>query len=302
MKEENGKLALIVMAAGFGQRFGGSKQTYSFGPGGEWLMDYSVYDAVQLGFSKIVLIVQASAKELMEQRYAHLRARGVEVSLVIQRNDLSAYGVSRPIGREKPFGTGHALLTAAMAVDCPFVVINADDYYGRETIETTAKAVLRAGRFEGVLTAFSLSKTLSGFGPVSRAICIADERQSLLSLEEFTDIYQKSEGEIFAGENAIRVKLDGDALVSMNCWGFHPVILDLLEQEFRFFLNRCNIETDEFFLPAAIEQLIKKKLLCIQVMHSVQPWFGVTYPQDKLVVQQRILELVQHGTYPPSLW
>lgn len=297
----NRSIALVIMAAGFGRRFGGNKQTFAFGPFGEWIMDYTIYDALQLGFTKIVFVVQTSALKLFEQRFAFLRSFGTEVLVVIQSNDLSSYRFSQFIPRDKPFGTGHALLSSAAAVDCPFVVVNADDFYGRETIQRCQQALFQADKQYGILTAFRLSETLSGYGSVSRAICALDKQGNLSSLDEQENVYQTAEGELVSISDNVRKSLKGDALVSMNCWGFHPEIFPLLRNEFESFLHQCNITSDEFYLPSAIESLVGKKLLTVQVNHSGQSWFGVTYPEDQEVVKQRLLELIHKGLYPAPL-
>lgn len=260
-------MTLVVLAAGMGSRFGGGKQTARLGPSGEILLDYSLYDAYLAGFQSIVLVIR---KENYEEVKAHgdkAAARGLSVTYVYQEI---------PQGRKKPYGTGHALLTAAAVVNEPFAVVNADDFYGRDAFFQLSRFFKGNGRY--CLVAYELDRTLSESGGVSRGVCRADEAGHLLSVAEHTQI-QATDGIIssqYGGEERI---LSPKTPVSLNLWGFSPEIFAGLQKEFDAFLPGAG-ETGEFFLPTTIDRLIQEGFCTVNLLHADAAWYGVTHRED----------------------
>ena len=296
------KPTLVVLAAGIGSRYGGLKQIDPVGPGGEVIMDYSMYDAVRSGFGKIVFVIRRDIEDDFKERFSSKIEGVVETAYVYQEPGLYAEGFELPAGREKPWGTGHAILVAKDVVDGPFAVINADDYYGPSSYEQM-KEFLATDNDNYAMVGFTLRNTLSEYGYVARGVCQCDENMLLQKITEITEITKAGAGAIFVDESGVEKKLTGDEIVSMNLWGFGPDIFEHLQGQFKEFLEEHGKELkSEFYIPAVVDKLICSGEKQVNVLHSQERWFGVTYKEDKKVVVARIGELIADGVYPQELW
>ena len=276
-------LSLVVLAAGMGSRYGGLKQLDPVGPHGEILLDYSVKDALAAGFSKVVFVIRrdmlAQFRESVGVRYEER----LPVEYAFQELEPLPGGRVSPRGRTKPWGTGHAVLAAASAVRGPFTVINADDYYGPEGFAELARFLSSAESGRYAMVGYRLEKTLSEHGTVSRGICRTDGNGYLLDITERTDIARTPEGIVAEGNPP--VKLTGEEWSSMNFWGFTPDVFERLAEQFEEFLQeRGGDAKAEFYLPAAISALIASGEATVRLLHSDDPWFGLTYPEDRPLV------------------
>ena len=291
------KITLLVMAAGMGSRYGGLKQLDKIGPNGETIIDYSVFDAIKAGFSKIVFIIRKDFENEFKKNISDKFSNDIQVELVYQNIHHLPTGFFAPDDRIKPWGTGHAILCASESIDGPFNVINADDYYGRDSFKTIAD-YYNDGNNSFSMVAFQLEKTLSEFGSVTRGLCsVNDDR--LVNIVE-TENLVKSESGITSNSD---LDLIGDEPVSMNMWGFTPVIFDYLNIMFEKFLsNNINDNKSEFLIPSVINDLINSGEQQVQVLNSKSSWFGVTYKEDKPYVVQQIQNLVNSGFYPHKLY
>lgn len=299
---------LVILAAGIGARFGGGvKQLKQVGPSGEIIMDYSLHDAIQAGFRKIVFIIRKEIEEdfrevIGDRIEALCRPRGVEVAYAFQELQDLPEGFICPEGRRKPWGTGHALLACRGLLNGPFAVINADDYYGKKAF-VQMLSFLRSlpdgssGRY--CMVGFRLGNTLSDFGGVTRGICLADAERNLLQVRETRNIVKTPEGAAVLGGEM----LDVDACVSMNMWGFTPDILPVLEAQFVQFLNQNLLEPQaEFLLPILIDRLLEERAVSVQVLPTDDQWFGMTFREDIPAVVEAFGELVRQGVYCRQLY
>ena len=302
------KAALVIMAAGLGSRYGGEKQTDGIGPNGEIIMDYSVYDAVQAGFTKVVFIIKPqmleNVKSLCGDRLEKMTAvdgNPVEVCYVFQDFTSVPAFYAVPEAREKPFGTVHAALCAKTAVTEPFALINADDFYGRQAYEVMYKTL--SGMREqnaAAMVGYRLRNTVSDYGTVTRGVCIQDG-DNLKALRETYKIKKHPDGRICDIEDAENERpLDPDSLVSMNFWGFTPWIFGKMEQYFNDFLSALPPDElkAECLLPSLIDGLIAAGELTVPVIATDSVWFGVTYQEDKPVVAAALKKLHDAGVYP----
>ena len=291
------EITLLVMAAGMGSRYGGLKQLDKIGPNGETIIDYSVFDAIKAGFSKVVFIIRKEFEDEFKKNISDKFSNDIQVELVYQNIHHLPTGFFAPDDRIKPWGTGHAILCASESIDGPFNVINADDYYGRDSFKTIAD-YYNDGNNSFSMVAFQLEKTLSEFGSVTRGLCsVNDDR--LVNIVE-TENLVKSESGITSNSD---LDLIGDEPVSMNMWGFTPVIFDYLNIMFEKFLsNNINDNKSEFLIPSVINDLINSSEQQVQVLYSKSSWFGVTYKEDKPYVVQQIQNLVNSGFYPHKLY
>tara|TARA_Y100001934_G_scaffold2009_1_gene3117 strand:- start:4608 stop:5498 length:891 start_codon:yes stop_codon:yes gene_type:complete len=291
------EITLLVMAAGMGSRYGGLKQLDKIGPNGETIIDYSVFDAIKAGFSKVVFIIRKDFEDEFKKNISDKFSNDIQVELVYQNIHHLPTGFFAPDDRIKPWGTGHAILCASESIDGPFNVINADDYYGRDSFKTIAD-YYNDGNNSFSMVAFQLEKTLSEFGSVTRGLCsVNDDR--LVNIVE-TENLVKSESGITSNSD---LDLIGDEPVSMNMWGFTPVIFDYLNIMFEKFLsNNINDNKSEFLIPSVINDLINSSEQQVQVLYSKSSWFGVTYKEDKPYVVQQIQNLVNSGFYPHKLY
>lgn len=302
------KTTLVILAAGIGSRFGGIKQLAPVGPSGEIIMDYSIYDALEAGFNKIVFIIRKDIEEDFRRIIGDRIADIAEVEYVFQDLCDLPDGFSVPEGRKKPWGTGQALLCCKEVIDTPFAVINADDYYGKEGLKKVHDFLTKEHSGDGLLhfcmAGFILGNTLSENGGVTRGICQVDEQGLLTSITETHGIIKTPEGAGIADENGIITALDTGSHVSMNMWGFTPEILTYLEQDFVAFLSsrKPGDLTCEYLLPTVVDEMLKKQLADVQVLETHDRWFGVTYAEDKDYVTDSILSLVKGGMYPEKLF
>lgn len=290
-------ITLLVMAAGMGSRYGGLKQLDAIGPNGETIIDYSVYDAVKSGFSKVVFIIRREFEKEFKKKISDKYAGKIQVEFAFQELLALPNGFTCPEGRKKPWGTGHAILSALDLIDGSFVVINGDDYYGRESFKVVAD-YYRAGAEQFSMVAFQLDKTLSIFGGVTRGLCTLKEGKLDTVIE--TENLQKIEQGISSDRDIV---LDGTEPVSMNMWGFTPVLFDYLKDMFLEFLNENGKELrSEFLIPSVINDLIQSEREQVHVLRSNSSWFGVTYKEDKPYVMGEIEKLINAGAYPLKLF
>lgn len=297
------KPTLVILAAGMGSRYGGLKQLDEVGPNGEAIIDYSLFDAIRAGFGKVVFIIRRDFEDAFKERFDKKLKGKINVEYVFQElTDLPA-GFSVPEGREKPWGTGHAIRAARNVVKEPFSAINADDFYGFEAYETVARFLTGdVDDNQYAMVGYRLDKTLSENGSVSRGLCVTNAQQNLVDIEELTQITNEPEG-IFYYKNNEKVGLKGDETVSMNFWGFHPSLFTHLEEGFVSFLKeKGNEMKSEFFIPMFVDELIKAEKTKVKVLTSSASWFGVTYQEDKPIVKGCINQLIVEGKYPSKLW
>lgn len=294
---------LLILAAGMASRYGSMKQIQSFGPGGETIMDYSIYDAIRAGFKKVVFIIRKEfAKDFQDIFEPKLKDK---VSLDYVFQDLKSFtdGFNIPPDRTKPWGTAHAVLCARDIVHEPFAVINADDFYGKDAFEK-AYQFLTTDCNEKVysIIGYELLKTLSENGTVNRGVCQVDKKGNLTAIAERLNI-SKKEGKIVCDDNQEPKELLLDSQVSMNFWCFHPSIFEYSEKLFHDFLkNNIDKPKSEFFIPIVADQFINEGEGVIKVIPTSAQWFGVTYKEDAPEVKESLDELVRAGEYPPSLW
>tara|TARA_Y100000588_G_scaffold19595_1_gene20050 strand:+ start:337 stop:1227 length:891 start_codon:yes stop_codon:yes gene_type:complete len=290
-------MTLLVMAAGMGSRYGGLKQLDEVGPSRETIIDYSVFDAIKAGFSKVVFIIRKDFEDEFKSKISNKFSNDIQVEFVFQDIHLLPNGYSAPKERIKPWGTGHAILCASNVIDGPFNAINADDYYGRESFKTIAD-YYNNGNDLFSMVSFQLEKTLSEFGAVTRGLCTV-KNDYLINVIE-TENLVKSESGVTSSSD---FDLNGDEPVSMNMWGFTPVIFDYLNDMFEIFLSKnIHDNNSEFLIPSVINGLINSGDELVQVLYSKSSWFGVTYKQDKSHVVQQIQNLVNSGFYPRKLF
>lgn len=288
-------LALVVLAAGMGSRYGGLKQIDPVGPSGETVLDYAVFDAMRAGFTRVVFVIRRDFEALFREKIGARYAGRIAVDYVFQSLDALPPGATPPAGREKPWGTGHAVWCAREAVRENFAVINADDFYGADSYAQLAKFLQPARGGEFAMVGFRLANTLSEHGSVSRGVCSVDARGELLSVVEHVGI---ASADIGAGK-----KYSGDEVVSLNCWGFTPTLFTGLDAQLREFLAARGAEPkSEFYLPAVVSMMVARREASVRVLPTESTWFGVTYREDKPRVEAAIAELVRAGKYPAKLF
>lgn len=296
---------LVVMAAGLGKRFGGLKQLEPVGPGGEPLMDYAIFDAARSGVRRVIFVIRRSLEREFHEAAGRRYARRLDVVYAFQEIDDLPGGFRPPHGRSKPWGTGHALLAARGLVRTPFVVVNADDFYGAEAFNRLVSflRMARTGAIEtAALGAFRLENTLSETGPVSRGVCEVGEDGALRAVVEHTRI-ERVHGEIVDHGGGSPRSFTGRERVSMNLWGFRPAVLDLVEERFEAFLAARGADpAAEFYLPGAVSDLIRDGRLRVRVLDTEARWLGMTYREDAPAIAERLRELTVRGDYPPRLW
>ena len=290
-------ITLLIMAAGMGSRYGGLKQLDAIGPSGETIIDYSVYDAIQAGFKKVVFIIRRDFEQEFKSRITNKYTDKIQIEFTFQDlNDLPD-GFSCPEGREKPWGTGHAILSAADVIHEPFVAINGDDFYGRESFKVVAD-YYDQGANHFSMVAFQLNKTLSAFGGVTRGLCTLNNGKLDTVIE--TGNLQKKDNGILSDRD---IDLDGSESVSMNVWGFTPILFEYLRDMFVEFLkNEGNELNSEYLIPTVVNDLVQRGKEDVHVLHSTASWFGVTYKEDSLFVKGEIQKLVDAGVYPEPLF
>lgn len=304
------KPVLVIMAAGMGSRYGGLKQIDPIDGDGHIIMDFSVYDAVRAGFEKAIFIIKRENEQAFCEAIGDRLSRFIQVSYVFQELDNIPEGFTVPEGRVKPWGTGHAVLSCIDEIDGPFVVINADDYYGVRAFQmaydflTDPEAEDAAGRY--MMVGYRLENTLTENGYVSRGVCVTDDEGYLRGINERTHIEKRGDGAAYTeDEGASWTELPADAAVSMNMWGFSADILEELKKRFAVFMEE-NLEKNplkcEFFLPFVVDELLEEKKATVKVLKSADKWYGVTYKEDKPMVMAAVQNLKDQGLYPQKLW
>lgn len=295
-------LTLLVLAAGMGSRYGGIKQIDGFGPSGETIMDYSLYDAIRAGFTKVVFIVRDEILETVKERFEPKLKGKLKVEFVIQALSTFVPKQYQSTERTKPWGTSHAVLCAKEVINEPFAVINADDFYGRSAFESLANFFNGDTNGAHAMVGYTLKNVLSEHGSVSRGCGEQDANGNLKSVVERTTIV-KENGKIISKEKDGDVELSPETPTSMNFWGFHPNIFPIIETMFGDFLkeNSENLKA-EFFIPLVGNKLIQSGQGKVKILPGGDIWFGVTYKEDKEEVSNKILELVNKGEYPAKLW
>lgn len=300
-----GKPALVIMAAGMGSRYGGLKQIDPIDSQGHIIMDFSIYDALAAGFEKVVFIIKKANEQAFKESIGNRISNKIQVEYVYQELSRLPAGFSVPEGREKPFGTGHAILCCKDVLDGPFAVINADDYYGKHAYQAIYEYLVSHeddDKYRYAMVGYSLRNTLTEHGHVARGICRTDTQGFLEEIEERTHIEKRGEGAAFTeddGRNWTQISMD--STVSMNMWGFSNSILKELEAGFVSFLQKelpGNPLKAEYFLPTAVGGLLREGKASVQVLTSEDKWYGVTYKEDKQMVVEAIAGLKKQGLYP----
>ena len=293
---------LLVMAAGMGSRYGGLKQIEPVGPGGETIIDYSIYDALRAGFGKLVFIIRKDIEEPFKQTVGARFEKQAPVEYVFQALEDIPSDFQVPAGRTKPWGTTQAVLMAEKAIKEPFAVINADDFYGAEGYRELAKH-LQSGTADYSMVGFILRNTLSDFGSVARGVCRVDESGYLKNVVELTAIERDGTHAVNKDSEGVETKLTGDEQVSMNMWGFTPRIFGQLQERFRAFLQQNGTTMKaECYVPSAVNELVQAGQARVKVLRTSDSWFGVTYREDHPRVVESINRLVRDGVYPERLW
>ena len=296
------ELTLLVLAAGMGSRYGGIKQIDGFGPSGETIMDYSLFDAIRAGFTKVVFIVREEIKETVKEMFLPRLEGKVKVEFVIQALDTKVPKEYQNPERTKPWGTAHAVLVAKDVIHEPFAVINADDFYGRNAFKSVADFFNGDTKGAHAMVGYTLKNVLSDNGSVSRGCGEQDAEGYLKSVVERTTIVKEG-AKIIAKEKDGDVVMDPNTPTSMNFWGFHETIFPLIEKFFLEFLKEKGKEPKaEFFIPIIGNEMIKQGLGKVKILGGGDVWFGVTYKEDKDEVSGKIKELVNKGEYPNNLW
>ena len=290
-------MTLLIMAAGMGSRYGGLKQLDSVGTSGETIIDYSVYDAIRSGFNKVIFIIRKDFEDDFKSQITEKYKDSIKVEFAFQELNNLPDNFNIPAGRKKPWGTGHAILSAANIINEPFVAINGDDFYGLESYKVISEYYKNGGKSFSMV-AFELGKTLSDFGTVTRGLCTVEGELLETVIET---------GELKWQDNAVTsnrdIDLNGTEPVSMNMWGFTPDLFVYLKSMFKDFLDKEGIEMkSEYLIPSVVNALIEDNKKHVKVLRSSSSWFGVTYMNDKPYVVQKIEELVRKGLYPKKLF
>lgn len=297
------KPTLVIMAAGMASRYGSMKQIQQFGPSGETIMDYSIYDAIKAGFGKVVFIIRKDFAEDFKAIFEPKLAGKIETEYVYQELDAYIGTISIPAERKKPWGTAHAILCAHEVVKGPFAVINADDFYGEDAfVKANSFLVMECREDLYGIVAYNLNNTLSEHGSVSRGVIEEGTGGEMIGINERLKIYREN-GQIVNEDGESKMEIPENAKASMNFWCFHPSIFPYIRQEFAAFLGRSlNDPKSEFLIPFVADQFIKSGRGQIKVIPTSAPWFGVTYKEDAPIVQRSLNNLIEAKTYPNSLW
>ncbi len=293
-------LTLVVLAAGMGSRYGGNKQLDGIGPNGEIIMDYSIHDAINAGFTKVVFIIRTDLKEAFENHYAKRFQGKIKMEYAFQ-NEYTEHTVAYETDRKKPWGTTHAILSAKHLIDGPFIVINADDYYGQESFREAVEAMKKLSDKEYLIMGYELVNTLSDHGTVNRGVCEVDGGMNLTGIKETLAI-GKDGDKITYEENGSVHELDPKTYVSMNFWGFPSAVLPLFEEKFIDFVKENNEDPkSECFIPVEVDNLMNEGKAVVKVVPTSASWLGVTYKEDKEHVVAGINEMIVDGVYPAEV-
>lgn len=302
------KPTLLVLAAGMASRYGSLKQVDAFGPNGETIIDYSIYDAIKAGFGKVVFVIRQEFEDVMRQNFDDKLRGKIEVDYAFQDFDLRKFGVDRDIERSKPWGTAHAVMSAHDKVSENFCVINADDFYGTDAFSKIAKFLVEDVRDDHMsLVGFQVGNTMSDHGYVSRGVCEVTAEGNLASITERTNIYYVKDDndnkKIVYEEDGQQYDLPADTRVSMNFWGFTPKVFEIAKEMFpKFVEENADNPKSEFFIPSVPDYMVKNGLATFKVIPTSSKWFGVTYKEDKSIVQESISKLIDEGAYPERLF
>lgn len=299
------KPTLFVLAAGMGSRYGGLKQLDGVGPHGETIMDYSIYDAIQAGFGKVVFVIRHDFEQEFRDKVLSKYQGHIETGVVFQSIDALPEGYTCPVDREKPWGTNHAVLMGKDAIKEPFAVINADDFYSRDAFMVISEELQKPRQNKGdyCMVGFRVGNTVTENGTVSRGVC-TDKNGYLESVIERGSIHANEKGEIvYPDANGVEQVLNPNTPVSMNFWGFTPDYFDFSQREFIKFLDtRINEPKSEYFIPTVVDNLIKSGEATVKLLDTEAKWFGVTYVEDRAGVREKLLELHNQGVYPAKLF
>jgi NDP-sugar pyrophosphorylase family protein len=294
--------ALLVLAAGMGNRYGGLKQIDPVGPGGETIIDYSIYDALRAGFGKVVFVIRKDIEQAFKQAVGVRFEREIAVEYVFQELDRLPQGFFAPAGRTRPWGTLHAVLMASGTIDGPFAVINADDFYGAGSYRMLAHH-LQSGTSDYTMVGFVLRNTLSDFGTVSRGVCRIDDNDFLKGIVELTNIERDGVHARNTDSTGRITTLSGDEVVSMNMWGFTPRVFGQFRDYFQKFLRSSGLDfRAESYLPSTVNELVLAGQAGVKVLRTNDSWAGVTYREDHPRVVETIRNLIDLGDYPDRLW
>lgn len=300
---------LVIMAAGMGSRFGGLKQIEPVSDKGEIILDFSLYDAVMAGFKKVVFIIKEENEAAFRELIDNKAGKYIDVEYAFQKLDDLPKGYKVPEGREKPWGTGHAVLAARKVVDGPFAVINADDYYGPGAFQTMYSFLENAeddDKYKYCMVGFQIENTLTENGYVSRGVCELSEDNTLTDITERTKIQWQDEKIVFTEDDgATWTELPRGTFVSMNFWGFTSSMMKEMEARFPAFLDKAMVDNPmkgEYFLPGVVDQLIQEGKAEVKVLKSMDRWYGVTYKEDKESVVDALQSMKDKGEYPDVLW
>ena len=297
------KPTLLILAAGMASRYGSMKQIDGFGPNGETIIDYSIYDAIKAGFGKVVFIIKEEFVDNFRSIFDPKLKGKIEVDYVFQNFDLKQFGIEEEIYREKPWGTAHAILSGRKTVKEPFCVINADEFYGFDAYQKMVGFLTEEANDSNYsIIGYQIGKTLSDFGAVSRGVCKVDESNNLEEIVERTKVFEEN-GVIVYEEEGKQYPLTFETPVSMNFWGFTPAVFKITEELFKeFAMANKDKPKAEFFIPLIGETLVKNNTATFKVVPTSNQWFGVTYKEDKPFVQASIDQLIKDGAYPEKLW
>ncbi len=299
------RTTLVLLAAGMGSRYGGVKQIDGVGPNGEAIIDYSIYDAIRVGFTDLCFVVRKEIEDDVREFFAGKFPDSIGVNFAVQSLDDLPDGLPVPAERAKPWGTAHAVYAARTVVDTPFAVVNADDFYGRNAYKTLQAylAALTASETDYAMVGYRLDETLSEHGTVSRGICGKDADGFLESITEHKKIARKGNQIVDTLDDGSEVVLQPDDVTSMNMFGFTPAVFGQIEREFSDFVTKnADDPKSEFYIPTLMTQLIGRSEAQMRVLSTTAQWFGMTYREDKEAVRSRILSFVESGSYPERLW
>lgn len=300
------KPTLLVLAAGMGSRYGGLKQLDPLGPHGETIMDYSIYDALRAGFGRVVFVIRHDFEKDFRERVCSKYDGVIDVHVVFQSTDALPEGYICPQDRKRPWGTNHAIMMSKDVIDGPFVVINADDFYGHEAFEIMARHFAQAGTNAPgnyCMVGFRIGNTMTRNGSVSRGVCTVIDGKLNKIVERRKIYYAADDSIVYEDENGIPRPLTADAPVSMNLWGFTPDYFEYSEREFRRFLDKYITDPSrEFFIPSVVDKLIRNDEASVTVLKTSDKWFGVTYAQDREHVVESLAKLHRQGHYPAKLF
>ena len=300
------KPTLLILAAGMGSRYGGLKQIDQVGPSGEAIIDYSIYDAIRAGFEKVTFIIRKNIEKEFREVFENKLKGKIETEFIFQELEMVPEGISYSSERVKPWGTAHAVWVAKNYIREPFVVINADDFYGAGSYQVTADYLMQDNIVNTTnysMVGYQVQHTLSDFGSVTRGVCEATDDDFMKAVVERTEIVREGQQIYYIDSEEGKVALSGNELVSMNFWGFTPAIFDQFETAFSEFIKiNADKLKSELFIPKVINELVASDMANVKILPSRDQWFGVTYREDKPIAIEHIRKLVEQGVYPDNLW